>query len=310
MKYLYLLVCGLFLASVVSCEKKKVSSEEDSGEVEVKKLSKSLAEEEAEKREAEARLREAEAANRKLQKELAATKARQRRAEEKAEAEKVAKAEEAERERERRRLVVRHKAVGEKIDLSSIKGERFKDGTITKVTATQLRVTFPSGPKGISMEELPSELQERFMYEPEKAKSIAKSRNEKIRERNRIAREESAEEEGKKKESEAQRQESKKITAEINRVAARLRTLKGQLSKAEKESASRTRALERSMDRASRADNTERKSGSNRQNNAYERERKVGVAADKAAKRVREIEREIRRKRKELERLRTKLSEI
>jgi len=62
------------------------------------------------------------------------------------------------------RSMVRAKAKGTFIDLSSVKGAEYKDVRISRITPLELRVLLPSGPKGVPYALLPEEHQYRFQF--------------------------------------------------------------------------------------------------------------------------------------------------
>ena len=67
------------------------------------------------------------------------------------------------------RSMVRTKAKGALIDLSSVKGAEYKDVRISRITPLELRVLLPSGPKGVPYALLPEEHQRRFQFSDEEA---------------------------------------------------------------------------------------------------------------------------------------------
>jgi len=69
------------------------------------------------------------------------------------------------------RGMIRRKAKGTLIDLSSIKGPEYKDVRVSRITPLELRVLLPSGPKGIPFKLLPAELKSRFQFSEEEAEA-------------------------------------------------------------------------------------------------------------------------------------------
>ncbi|HBE97847.1 MAG TPA: hypothetical protein DDW68_11815 [Verrucomicrobiales bacterium] len=67
------------------------------------------------------------------------------------------------------RSMVRTKAKGTLIDLSSVKGAEYKDVRISRITPLELRVLLPSGPKGVPYALLPEKHQHRFQFSDEEA---------------------------------------------------------------------------------------------------------------------------------------------
>ena len=67
------------------------------------------------------------------------------------------------------RSMVRAKAKGTLIDLSSVKGAEYKGVRISRITPLELRVLLPSGPKGVPYALLPEEHQHRFQFSDEEA---------------------------------------------------------------------------------------------------------------------------------------------
>ena len=67
------------------------------------------------------------------------------------------------------RSMVRTKAKGTLIDLSSVKGSEYKGVRISRITPLELRVILPSGPKGVPYALLPEEYRHRFQFSDEEA---------------------------------------------------------------------------------------------------------------------------------------------
>lgn len=73
--------------------------------------------------------------------------------------------------RSKYRLLERHAAEGEKIDLSATKGPDFKEMTISGVTPLHLKVMTSAGPLGIPYYELPLEVQDRFQFSADESRT-------------------------------------------------------------------------------------------------------------------------------------------
>ena len=67
------------------------------------------------------------------------------------------------------RSMVRTKAKGTLIDLSSVKGPEYKGVRVSRITPLELRVILPSGPKGVPYALLPEECRHRFQFSDEEA---------------------------------------------------------------------------------------------------------------------------------------------
>ncbi len=112
--------------------------------------------------------------------------------------------------RKNERLIAR----GEVIDLSEVKGTRFKNAEILSVNALGMRVGIASGPKNISYGELPESLQDRFQFNAVEAGAYQEAL-EKASEMQAIADAE--------QDKEKQKQKSARIAANRTKLIARKR---------------------------------------------------------------------------------------
>lgn len=71
------------------------------------------------------------------------------------------------------RKAERESAKGEILDLSSTKGEEYKDCEVLGISPLHLRIRRPTGSEGIPFQELPADIQDRFQFEADEAARYA-----------------------------------------------------------------------------------------------------------------------------------------
>lgn len=69
------------------------------------------------------------------------------------------------------RTKVRKAIIGEEVDLSSVKGEGFESVRVLSVNPLGIRIYTSSGPEGVELKDLPTELRERLLMDEEEAQA-------------------------------------------------------------------------------------------------------------------------------------------